>query len=138
MLRLRGFLFVVKCFSLSVSSMDLDFLLMAHLQVIHVCYLLLFALISQDITKLWTGRVKCHKHDTQCQVRQSDGVVIGNSCKYLARSNPNRWLLHGNVFSSTTSPGKTADTFPGFHQAIGFTCGRFSDLVHLRKFRPSA
>ena len=96
---------------------------MAHLQVIHVCYLLLFDLISQDITKLWTGRVTCHKHHTQCQVRTIEGTVIGISCKDLARSNPKRWLLHGNVLASKTSPGKTADTFWGFIKLLDSPVG---------------
>ena len=70
--------------------------------------------ISQDLTKLWTGRVTCHGLNRECPVRRTEGSVLGVSCKDLARSNPKRWLLHGNVLSSEKSPGKTADTFWGF------------------------
>lgn len=83
----------------------------------------LFDLISQDITKLWTGQVACHKHDTTCRVRQAEGSILGVSCKDLARSNPKRWLLHGNVLSSDTSPGKTADTFWGFIKLLDSPVG---------------
>ena len=96
----------------------------------------LFYLISQDLTKLWTGQVACHKHNARCEVRQAKGTILWVSSKDLARSNPKRWLLHGNVFASTTSPGKTADTFKGFVKLLDSPVGGSPAWAVLEKSDP--
>lgn len=78
--------------------------------------------LFKSMTELSKLKCKCqfHKHvgDGFCQVLAVEGIVGGLSCKDLARSNPNRWLLRGSLLHSSTSPGKTADCFWGLFRLL--------------------
>ena len=60
---------------------------------------------SPDATVLGSRACMCVRHNQPCDVRPTEGIVAGVSCKYFSRMN--RYARGaGSVLSSYTSPGK--------------------------------
>ena len=68
-----------------------------------------------DMKELQHDRAYCYRHKGRCVVKSAEGIIAGLSCKDFSRMNPKRYQREaGTVLHSTSSEGKSADTWSSF------------------------